>query len=97
LGIFGRTGSRFECFFDFGLCTNGSTDLPSIACVPGDLRSDKNLLLRELVATDDAYPDAFTYSVLQILPKTAAVPETLEWERLYKQKLGSMATVLNAN
>lgn len=56
-----------------------------------------NLLLRNLVATDDAYPDAFTYSVLQILPKTAALAETLEWERLYKQKLGSMATGLNAN
>lgn len=56
-----------------------------------------NLLLRNLVATDAAYPDAFTYSVLQILPKTVARAETLEWERLYKQKLGSLATGLNAN
>jgi len=56
-----------------------------------------NLLLRNLVTADDAYPDAFRYSVLQILPKTAALAETLEWERLYKQKLGSMATGLNAN
>ena len=56
-----------------------------------------NLLLRQLVETDAAYPAAFTYSILQILPKTAALAETLEWERLYKQKLGSMATGLNAN
>lgn len=56
-----------------------------------------NLLLRELVTTDDAYPAAFTYSVLQIIPKTTAPAETLEWERLYKKKLGSMATGLNAN
>lgn len=56
-----------------------------------------NLLLRDLVATDDAYPDAFTYSVLQILPKSVALAQTLDWERLYKQKLGSMATGLNAN
>lgn len=56
-----------------------------------------NLLLQELLATDGAYPDSFTYSVLQILPKTAAPAETLEWERLYKQKLGSMATGLGLN
>jgi hypothetical protein len=56
-----------------------------------------NLLLRDLVVKDCGYPDAFTYSVLQILPKSAALSETLEWERLYKQKLGSMATGLNAN
>jgi hypothetical protein len=56
-----------------------------------------NVLLRDLIATDRAYPDAFTYSLLQILPKTATLAETLHWERLYKEKLGSMATGLNAN
>jgi hypothetical protein len=56
-----------------------------------------NLKLADLVATDRAYPDSFTYSLLQILSKTAALTETLEWERLYKQKLGSMAMGLNAN
>ena len=56
-----------------------------------------NLLLRDLVSTDRDYPDSFTYSLLQILPKTATLAETLEWERLYKRKLGSMATGLNSN
>jgi hypothetical protein len=57
----------------------------------------ENLLLRDLVVTDSAYPNSFTYSLLQILPKTTTLAETLEWERLYKQKLGSMATGLNSN
>jgi hypothetical protein len=56
-----------------------------------------NQLLRDLVTMDLAYPEAFTYSLLQILPKTTASAKTLEWERFYKQKLGSMATGLNAN
>jgi hypothetical protein len=56
-----------------------------------------NALLRELVRRDDAYPAAFTYSVLQILPRTYTLAEVLERERLYKAKLGSRATGLNAN
>lgn len=56
-----------------------------------------NLMLRQLVTTNKAYPKAFRYSVLQVLPKTAVAAETLEWERLYKEKLGSRATGLNAN
>jgi len=56
-----------------------------------------NKLLRNLVVTDGAYPNSFTYSLLQILPKTTTLAQALEWERLYKQKLGSMATGLNSN
>ena len=56
-----------------------------------------NVLLRNLIVKDSAYPDSFTYSLLQILPKTTTVAQTLEWERLYKHKLGSTATGLNAN
>jgi hypothetical protein len=55
-----------------------------------------NTLLRELMAGDVAYPEAFSYSILQILPRTATRNEVLKWERLYKQKLGSRAVGLNA-
>src|SRR5207245_9343273 len=50
-----------------------------------------NMLLKELLAADPAYPAAFSYSILQILPKTFAREEVLEWERRYKEKLGSRA------
>lgn len=56
-----------------------------------------NTLLRHLMASDSAYPEAFSYSILQILPRTATRNEVLNWERLYKQKLGSRAVGLNAN
>lgn len=56
-----------------------------------------NDLLKELLASDPAYPEAFCYSILQILPKTFARSEVLEWERRYKNKLGSRARGLNAN
>jgi hypothetical protein len=55
-----------------------------------------NLMLKKLIATDSAYPGAFSYSILQILPKTLARSEVLEWESRYKEKLGSRATGLNA-
>ncbi len=56
-----------------------------------------NKLLSNLVEDDSAYPNAFSYSILQILPRTFARSEVLKWERLYKQKLGSRAVGLNAN
>jgi hypothetical protein len=56
-----------------------------------------NKRLRELVSQNSAYPDAFTYSILQILPPTFAHSEVLKWEGLYKQKLGSRAVGLNEN
>jgi hypothetical protein len=56
-----------------------------------------NKLLRDLMAKDASYPDAFSYSLLQILPKSATRAEVLKWETLYKEKLGSRAIGLNAN
>jgi hypothetical protein len=56
-----------------------------------------NALLRELIETDANYPEAFSYSILQILPRTATRNEVLNWERLYKEKLGTRAVGLNAN
>jgi hypothetical protein len=56
-----------------------------------------NVLLKKLLATDPAYPAAFSYSILQILPKTFAREEVFEWERRYKEKLGSRAKGLNLN
>jgi hypothetical protein len=56
-----------------------------------------NVLLRQLILADAAYPSGFSYSILQILPKTFAQKEVIEWESLYKEKLGSRATGLNEN
>jgi len=56
-----------------------------------------NKLLKDLIARDSAYPEAFSYSILQILPLTFARSEVLKWESLYKQKLGSRAVGLNVN
>jgi hypothetical protein len=54
-----------------------------------------NKLLRELMEKDSAYPKAFTYSVLQILPRSVDRKAVLEWERRYKAKLGSRVHGLN--
>jgi hypothetical protein len=54
-----------------------------------------NILLRELMEKDSAYPKAFTYSVLQILPRSVDRKVVLEWERRYKAKLGSRVHGLN--
>ena len=56
-----------------------------------------NLLLKKLVAADPNYPGNFLYSILQILPKTFARAEVLDWERRYKEKLGSRAKGLHLN
>ena len=56
-----------------------------------------NKLLKELIEADQAYPESFSYSILQILPRTFARSEVLEWEGLYKEKLGSRAMGLNEN
>lgn len=56
-----------------------------------------NKLLRDLIKKDPAYPDSFSYSILQVLPLTTTRAEVLEWERSHKRKLGSRATGLNAN
>jgi hypothetical protein len=54
-----------------------------------------NKLLRELIAKDSAYPEAFSYSILQVLPKTFARKEVIKSEERYKKKLGSRAVGLN--
>ncbi len=54
-----------------------------------------NVMLRDLLKSNDAYPDAFRYSVLQVLPKTTTPTEVIRWENQYKKKLGSRATGLN--
>jgi len=56
-----------------------------------------NEYLRKLIEEDRRYPAAFHYSILQILPKTLTHKEVLEWERKYKDKLGTRATGLNLN
>jgi hypothetical protein len=56
-----------------------------------------NKLLKRLLRKDSAYPAAFSYSILQILPKSFARSEVLEWEHQYKEKLGSRAAGLNVN
>jgi hypothetical protein len=49
------------------------------------------------VATIGDYPDAFRFSILQVLPKTRTPRDVIEWERQYKIKLGSRAIGLNSN
>jgi len=56
-----------------------------------------NAKLRALLGSDSAYPNAFRFSILQVLPKTTTAPEVIRWESLYKAKLGSRATGLNLN
>jgi hypothetical protein len=56
-----------------------------------------NQLLKALMARDVAYPAAFSYSILQILPNSLTKNEVIKCEQLFKEKLGSRATGLNAN
>ena len=56
-----------------------------------------NVQLKALIASDGAYPGAFSYSILQILSRSTARSEVLRWEARHKEKLGSGATGLNSN
>ena len=56
-----------------------------------------NTLLKQLIDSDAAYPEAFRFSVLQVLPKSTKDAEVIRWESQYKEELGSRATGLNAN
>jgi hypothetical protein len=56
-----------------------------------------NKLLKQIINGNSAYPGAFRYSVLQVLPKSTKDKEVIRWESQYKLKLGSRATGLNAN
>jgi hypothetical protein len=62
-----------------------------------DLLALRGFLLRRLIDKNRAYPAAFSYSVLQTLPRTFARAEVLKAEQHYKTKLGSRAIGLNAN
>lgn len=55
-----------------------------------------NKLLKELVKRP-GYPDALTFSLLQVLPRTMPKTELFALEKRFKAKLGSRATGLNAN
>ena len=52
-------------------------------------------MLKELIAKDPNYPEEFSYSVLQILPKSFAAKEVIKAEQRYMKKLGSRAIGLN--
>ena len=56
-----------------------------------------NVRLRKLIGIDSDYPEQFRFSLLQILPKTMTREEVLQREMLFKNKLGTRATGLNAN
>ncbi len=53
--------------------------------------------MRDLRASDVSYPEAFTYSILQILSPSLGSAEVLKWEVRYKEKLGSRAVGLGLN
>jgi hypothetical protein len=56
-----------------------------------------NAMLKELLDKDSSYPDAFTYSILQILPKSMKKREVVKYEQQLKKKLRTRATGLNGN
>jgi hypothetical protein len=56
-----------------------------------------NKELKALLEKDPEYARNFRFSVLQALPSNTTAPETIEVEKLYKKKLGSLAHGLNAN
>ena len=53
-----------------------------------------NKQLIELINRNPRYPAAFSYSILQILPKSFGRDEALKLEQRYKEKLGSRSTGL---
>jgi hypothetical protein len=56
-----------------------------------------NVLLRNLVESGTGYPEAFAYSLLQIVPRSYSRHEVFRLEKRYKDKLGKRATDLNGN
>jgi hypothetical protein len=56
-----------------------------------------NKMLKKLIKNDPAYPDAFSYSILQILPNSLERDEVLRRESQFKKKLGSCAFGLNTS
>jgi hypothetical protein len=56
-----------------------------------------NARLVDLLKKDPYRAEKFQFTVLRTLPTTLTVREVIEFERLYKQKLGSRAFGLNIN
>lgn len=56
-----------------------------------------NKRLVELIAADSEYCNHFQYSILEVFPIKRDRKEVLEYEQLYKKKLGSIQFGLNDN
>lgn len=56
-----------------------------------------NVLLKELLANDPARKQDLAFTILQTLPTAQTAKEVIDTEKLYKQKLGSIAHGLNLN
>ena len=56
-----------------------------------------NALLRDLVEAHSSYARNFQFTILRTLPASLTKNEVLEFEQLYKRKLGTRAFGLNAN
>ena len=56
-----------------------------------------NKRLMELIAADSEYCNHFQYSILEVFPIKRDRKEVLEYEQLYKKKLGSIKFGLNDN
>lgn len=56
-----------------------------------------NKRLKELIAADSDYCSNFQYSILEVFPIKRDRHEVLEYEQLYKRKLGSVQFGLNDN
>ena len=60
-------------------------------------RHGGNALLKQLIQADSSYPKEFSFSILQILPRSMAREYVIEREGRFKAKLGSQAHGLNDN
>lgn len=56
-----------------------------------------NVRLRKLIEQAAGAPETFTFSILQVVPRTTARAELLQLEKRFKNKLGTRATGLNQN
>jgi len=56
-----------------------------------------NVELRRIISSQPNYRENFIFSILQTLPTGLAQQEIIEYEKLYKNKLGRKALILNRN
>lgn len=56
-----------------------------------------NVLLKEIMKADVSRKQDLAFTILRTLPSTLTVNEVIAYEKLYKQKLGSIAHGLNLN